>query len=109
MFECSSCKTETWYTIRELKHRKYLECPCGHRERIEPVSHVEVGYAGKATEQLDQSGERSGPAIDISDFVVSLVALGFKKADATKLVNDNIDQYQGDEGKFITFLLQQGQ
>jgi Holliday junction resolvasome RuvABC DNA-binding subunit len=88
-----------------------LDCPCGKKTRIEPVCHVEVTYATKTTEQFDKSGENPSlatPELPIDDFVSTLAGLGYKKADARKLVLAHADDYDGDEGKFITFLIQQG-
>ena len=105
VFQCRVCETETWYTLHELKHRKHLCCPCGHRCNIEPVTHVEVGYAGNVSEQLDQSGQRTGPAIDVDDFVATLVTLGHRKVDAHRLVREHAAEYDGDDAKFITRIL----
>jgi hypothetical protein len=108
VFQCPSCNTETWHTLRELQHRKRLNCPCGTKTRIEPVSSVEVVYAGKAVGAFDGSGQQAGPVFPVDDFVSTLVALGYKTAEARKLVETHKDTHDGDDGKFITFLLTQG-
>jgi len=67
-------------------------------------------YAGKATAALDQSGQNpaiSGHNVPVDDFVVSLVALGHRKTDAAKLIQAHLDAYDGDDSKFLTFLLAQ--
>ncbi len=108
VFQCPTCNTETWHTIRELKHRKHLDCPCGSKTHIEPVHTVEVTYAGRATQAFDSAGKQSGPTFPLDDFVASLVSLGHKTAEAHKLVETHKDTHDGDDGKFLTFLLTQG-
>jgi len=108
VFECPECKCETWYTIRELQHRKHMTCPCGHKSQIHAVKSVELIYAGNVKEQLDKSGKRTGPVVCVDDFAVSLVSLGWKKSDAYKLIQQHQDAYTGDDNQFLTFLLQQG-
>jgi hypothetical protein len=112
VYSCNACGTETWYTVRELKHRTTLDCLCGTITRLAPVHSVDVVYAGKNTEKMDRAGyqvEPVGPQIEIDDFVVSLMTLGFKKSEATKLIEQNLHEYNGDEGQFITYLLAKGQ
>jgi len=108
VYVCSACESRTWYTIRELKYRKHLECVCGHSQVLKPIESVEVGYAGKDKRSFDSTGQKPSPTFPLDDFVVSLIALGFKKSEATKLIEQNQHEYDGDEGTFITFLLQQG-
>ncbi len=107
VFVCPSCETETWYTIRQLKRRKYLKCVCGQKTRLEPVHDVTLTYAGRATEQLDQSGHRTGPAVNTREFVAVLVQLGHKRALAQLLVEQCKDKYTNDS-QFLSLLLQQG-
>lgn len=105
VFQCSKCNTETWYTILELEHRKHLHCPCGQKTRLEPVHSVEVMYVGKAVQSFDGSGQQNKPHFPANDFVASLVALGHRKTDACALVDQYQDEHDGDDGKFLTFLL----
>lgn len=108
VFQCPTCEAETWYTIRELQHREHLSCICGKRTRITPVKHVEVFYVSKETEQLSESGQRTRPAINLDDFVVSLVAIGHKKAAAKTLIKQCQDEYTGDDQTFLELLLNKG-
>ena len=108
VFTCPSCGTETWHTIRELKIKKHLNCPCGTKTPIQPVNSVKVTYAGKATGVFDSTGKQTGPIFPADDFVASLVALGYRKRDAVVLVENNKEEYDGNDNKFITLLLQQG-
>jgi hypothetical protein len=108
VFQCPECKTETWHTIRELKRIKHLSCPCGTKTKIKPVVKVEVGYAGEAPQSHGPTGDTEGPALARDDFVASLVALGYRKAQAKLLVAQCADQYDGDDERFLTLLVQQG-
>ena len=108
VFQCGTCGTETWYTIRELKHKTHLNCPCGQKTHIEPVHAVKITYAGKAIQSFDNDGRQNGPVFPADDLVASLVPLGYTKSTARKLVNNHQSLYEGDDGKFITLLLTQG-
>ena len=107
VYTCPSCEAETWYTIRELKHKKHLDCLCGKRTRIQVIDSIEVMYAGKATDSLDKTG-RASTRFDHNDFIVTLARMGHQKSHAKALVEQCADQYDGDDGKFLSFLLSQG-
>jgi hypothetical protein len=126
VFVCPACSCETWYTIRELKHRKYLDCLCGTKTRIKPVQAVEVVYASNVTSSFDESGHnqdicgriqgretrttgKSDPnpvVIGHADFVNTLVHLGHKRSEAKRIVDFHIGEYDGNDENFLTLLLQ---
>lgn len=103
VYVCESCGCETWYTIRELEHRKYLDCVCGKRTSLMRVKHVDVVYDDHK-EQFRNTGKQ-GSAVNTEEFVVALVSLGYKKKDARQLVEQNIDSYNGDETEFLRKLV----
>jgi len=64
--------------------------------------------AGKSAQALNAVGQTAGPAFAIDDFVASLVSLGYQKAEARQLIECHSDTYDGNDEKFLTFLLTQG-
>ena len=128
VFACPECSCETWYTIRELKHRTSLDCLCGTKTKIQPVQGVEVVYAGKKVSQFDQSGQNPDTTGQVeraetaktatfatnpdqsghADFVATLVGLGHKRSEAKRIVDLHSGEFDGDDHKFITLLLQKG-
>ena len=119
VYICPDCGSEIWYTIKEMKYRKFFECACTYKEKLAPVSRVLVEYKGEETELFCEAGEpkamgtktkpkpkpKKPPAEDLSGFVATLTTMGFKKAEAQLRVSSNASKYDGDDGKFFNLIM----
>lgn len=113
VFQCDDCDCETWYTVKELKQRRFLDCPCGKRTRLKPVKQVYVIFQDEHDPYGSDGAETAPKAspthnLPIDDFVQTLVGLGHDTKKAKKLVLSCADQYTGDEGSFLNILLASG-
>lgn len=116
VYSCPDCEAETWHTVRELEELTYLNCVCGTRTKLQIVDSVDVVYAGKTVggDSLDKTGRAvtaamPTPSFNHGEFIATLTNMGHQASWAKTIVEQCAHEYDGDDGKFLSFLLKKGQ